>query len=655
MNRLARETSPYLLQHKDNPVHWYAWNDEAFEEARKQNRPILLSVGYAACHWCHVMAHECFEDESIAALMNTLFINIKVDREERPDIDRVYMTALHALGEQGGWPLTMFLTPDAQPFWGGTYFPPTTRHGRPGFPIVLSEISRIWNEEPDKIINNAQAIASALAAKRPAEGPALTFTANHIRQAANVLARAVDPQAGGFRGAPKFPQAPHFTFLWSAFLSTRDPTRAAAVHSTMQHISNGGIYDHLGGGLARYATDAQWLVPHFEKMLYDNAQYISLLSSLHLHTPSRLYQTRVAETVDFVIHHMTTPEGMFTSSYDADSEGEEGRYYVWTYSEIAACLGADFPLFADTYDVTPGGNWEGRTILNRTNRPFPQPAHEDILTQSRAKLLALRSHRTPPLHDDKVLLDWNALMVTALCKAALAFHDHSFLDTARSAFAALKQHFWADGTLHHSRRCGITRHTATADDYANFIEAALWLFQITASPEYLEAAQVLTRAFHTYHWDETARAFTHASRTVNLPAKLATIEDDATPNANAMMISNLIRLHRLTGEPAYEATAATLIQTFASAALSNPFSAPTLLRSAAMMNESIEITLHGDPIRSPLLAQALQRTGFDITLRCKAPAPQRESILLCRAQTCAKPANNKARLEEAFAVLGLTP
>ena len=338
-NRLSLETSPYLLQHKDNPVHWMGWSEQALQEARDRDQPILLSVGYAACHWCHVMAHESFEDPVTAGLMNQNFINIKVDREERPDIDRIYMAALHSLGEQGGWPLTMFLTPDALPFWGGTYFPPETRYGRPSFRHVLTEISRIWQQERDKVTNNAEAISAALQQPRYEASPNQLSSAE-IHQAADLIINATDPHYGGLKGAPKFPQAPIFSFLWEAYLRSRNEKARDAVLTTLTQISNGGIYDHLAGGIARYSTDHKWLAPHFEKMLYDNAQYVSLLTRAWLESEMPLFATRIAQTIEFVLREMTSKSGCFTSSYDADSEGEEGKYYVWDLAEIQDAAGA---------------------------------------------------------------------------------------------------------------------------------------------------------------------------------------------------------------------------------------------------------------------------------------------------------------------------
>ena len=363
-NQLASQTSPYLLQHKDNPVHWRPWGPEALAEAKASGKPILLSVGYAACHWCHVMAHESFENAEIAALMNDHFINIKVDREERPDIDAIYMSALHMLGEQGGWPLTMFLTPEGEPFWGGTYFPPEPRYGRPGFPQILQEISRIFREEPQKVDANRTALTKALHARslKDARGTPPPDLASRV---AGKLLQVMDAQNGGIQGAPKFPQTGILTLLWRNYLHTEDEAFAAPVRKALDHMCEGGIYDHLGGGFARYSVDAEWLVPHFEKMLYDNALLLDLLTLVWRTTGDARYAARIEETVTWISREMIAEGGGFAASLDADSEGEEGKFYVWSQAEIDAALGEDAALFKQAYDISPAGNWEGKNIPNR--------------------------------------------------------------------------------------------------------------------------------------------------------------------------------------------------------------------------------------------------------------------------------------------------
>src|ERR1700737_3808153 len=366
-NRLARETSPYLLQHKHNPVDWWPWGTAALAEAKSKNKPILLSVGYAACHWCHVMAHESFEDEATAGVMNELFVNIKGDGERRPDIDQIYMGALHPLGEHGGWPLTMFLTPDGEPFWGGTYFPNTSRYGKPAFADLLREVARIFREAPQSVEQNRSALMTRLAASARPQGRVVVGEAE-LDRVAQQIAGMIDPVHGGMRGAPKFPQPMMLELLWRAGTRRNDERYFGLVEISLARMCEGGIYDHLGGGFSRYSVDERWLTPHFEKMLYDNALILELLALAWQRSGNALFRSRARETVGWLEREMTTPQGAFCASLDADSEGEEGKFYVWSYDEIIRLLGIeDGTFFAEAYDATPEGNFEGHNILNRLN------------------------------------------------------------------------------------------------------------------------------------------------------------------------------------------------------------------------------------------------------------------------------------------------
>src|SRR5512147_2373616 len=393
VNRLAEATSPYLLQHKHNPVDWWTWGPEALQEAKRTNKPILLSVGYAACHWCHVMAHESFEDEATARVMNELFVNIKVDREERPDIDQIYMNALHLLGDQGGWPLTMFLTPKAEPVWGGTYFPKESRFGRPAFVDVLREVARLFREEPNRIEQNRSALLSRLSEKARPAGK-VTIGLKELDAAAMQVGNMFDQVNGGLRGAPKFPQPAILEMLWRAGLRTNDARFFETVEHTLARMCEGGIYDHLGGGFSRYSVDERWLVPHFEKMLYDNAQLLELLALAFVHSGTELFRQRAAETVGWLEREMTTADGAFCASLDADSEGEEGKFYVWSRAEIVELLGPDaVEFFAHHYDVSDDGNFEGHNILNRLQSVPRGAAEEARLKALREILLDARAAR----------------------------------------------------------------------------------------------------------------------------------------------------------------------------------------------------------------------------------------------------------------------
>jgi uncharacterized protein len=671
VNRLSQETSPYLLQHQHNPVHWYPWSEEAFADAKRLDRPILLSIGYAACHWCHVMAHESFEDQATARLLNDGFVSIKLDREERPDIDRIYMQALQALGEQGGWPLTMFLTPDREPFWGGTYFPPEPRYGRPSFTQVLIQISRIWQHERHKISQNTQAIMTALR-QMPAGAQDRIPTAMELSAQTQTILRAIDMQAGGIKGAPKFPQAPVFSFLWEAHLRSHEPLSAEALTTTLQAMSQGGIYDHLGGGLARYATDAQWLVPHFEKMLYDNAQFVGMLARAFLRQANPLYRQRAEETVAFMLEDMRSSEGCFTTSFDADSEGEEGKYYVWTEAEIRSALDSDTAdLFCAAYDVTPRGNWEGKTILNRSSHPALSDAATEVrLAAARQILLAIRRKREPPAHDDKVLTDWNGIAIAALAEAAFAFRQPAWLNAAAQAFDRLLALMWRDGQLFHSHRAGRTQHLAMSDDYAALIHAGLTLHGLTARARLLDAAQSLVKSFEISHWDEAGGFFQTAKTGADVPVRLKTADDDVMPSANALMVGSYGRLYHSTGEQGHMDRARSVISAFSASAMRNPFSAPALLKAVYQHTDPLQLVLVSDTnaAASPLLARAVAVTGLDcaiLMIRADQPLPPshpaagkqsidgRATLYICRGQTCASPATTTEEVDAALDLLGL--
>ena len=500
-NRLAQATSPYLLQHKHNPVDWWIWGPEALAEARRSNRPILLSVGYAACHWCHVMAHESFEDEATAGVMNELFVNIKVDREERPDIDQIYMNALHLLGEQGGWPLTMFLTPRAEPVWGGTYFPKESRFGRPAFVDVLREVARLFREEPNRIEQNRAALLARLADKaRPAAN--VTIGLKELDDAAMQVGNMFDQVNGGLRGAPKFPQPAILEMLWRAGLRTNHTRFFETVVHSLERMCEGGIYDHLGGGFSRYSVDDKWLVPHFEKMLYDNAQLLELLALAWQRSGKSLFAQRARETVDWLKREMTTGERAFCASLDADSEGEEGKFYVWSKNEIVELIGPEAgEFFAQHYDVTDEGNFEGHNILNRLKTVPRSEADEAWLSSLRAILLEARAGRVRPGLDDKVLADWNGLIIAALVNAGIILDEMDWLALAKRAFDFIAQTMTKGPRLGHSWRDGKLLFPGLASDFAAMIRAALALYEATGERVYVERAIAWQSAFDAHYTD----------------------------------------------------------------------------------------------------------------------------------------------------------
>jgi uncharacterized protein YyaL (SSP411 family) len=658
-NRLARETSPYLLQHKDNPVSWWPWGPEALAEAERTGKPILLSVGYAACHWCHVMAHESFEDQATAAVMNDLFVNIKVDREERPDIDEIYMNALHLLGGEGGWPLTMFLTPRGEPFWGGTYFPKQARYGRPAFVDVLREVARVFREEPAKIENNRIAISTRLAQSTRFTRPVMVGR-NELDQLAPRLASLFDPTHGGLRGAPKFPQCSILEFLWRAGERTGDARFFETVEHALERMSEGGIYDHLGGGYARYSVDERWLVPHFEKMLYDNAQLLELLALAHARTGDPLFRTRAEETVTWLTREMTTEQAAFASSLDADSEGEEGKYYVWSLSEIENILGPDdAAYFAVHYNVTAAGNFDGHNILNRLHRAPRSQADELRLAELRRKLLDVRAGRVRPSLDDKILADWNGLMIAALANAGALLVQPEWIERAARAFRFIVASMSRDDRLGHSWRHGRLVFPGLSSDYAAMIRAALALHQATGRIEFLERAIAWSAALERHHAAPDGGYFLTANDADSLIVRLALTRDDALPNPHALMAQNLIRLSLLAGDDSYRERADRLFDHALPHAAENPFGHAALLNALDLRLRHKEIVATGT--RAEVFAAAALRLSFlDRTilrapsLQALAPshpardklatAPSDGAAFVCIGETCSLPITDPNRL-----------
>jgi len=607
-NLLAQETSPYLLQHADNPVDWRPWGPDALAAARAANKPVLLSVGYAACHWCHVMAHESFENADIAALMNALFVNIKVDREERPDLDQIYQHALQLLGQQGGWPLTMFLTPDGEPFWGGTYFPSESRYGRPGFAEVLRAVNAHWTDKPDAVRQNVAALTEGLGRMAVAKSGG-EIALEMIESAARRLAQEFDRVHGGIGTAPKFPNPSILELLWRTGVRTGAADLRDTVTLTLTRMSQGGIYDHLGGGFSRYSTDARWLAPHFEKMLYDNAQLIDLLCWAWQDTGDALYEHRVRETIDWVLREMTAEGGGFAATLDADSEGEEGRFYVWSRDEIDRLLGGDAPRFREIYDVREGGNWEGKTILNRIDHPGAEDdAGEARLAACRVTLLAARAQRVRPGWDDKVLADWNGLMIAALAGASRVFDEPGWLDAARRAFDFVAGDMTRDGRLFHAARAGKLNHVATLDDYAMMARAGLALFEATGDGACLDAARGWIDILDAHYWDADGGAyFFTADDAEALIVRAKSADDHATPSGNGVIAGALARLWFLTGEARYRDRAEAVLGAFSGALAENYFPFATLMNSAEFLQRALQLVIVGD--RGEDATQAMLRAA----------------------------------------------
>ncbi|MGH2978649.1 MAG: thioredoxin domain-containing protein [Solirubrobacterales bacterium] len=668
MNRLADETSPYLLQHADNPVDWYPWGEEALERARQMDRPILLSIGYAACHWCHVMERESFEDPETAALMNERFVSIKVDREERPDLDAIYMDAVQAMTGQGGWPLNVFTDPEGVPFYGGTYFPPEPRHGMPSFRQVLEGVAEAWRTRRDEIRTSAPRTVEGLSAAarvRPSDedpSPAV------IDEAERNLAAQFDPNFGGFGGAPKFPPASALEFLMGRMAEPAgDEAKAAQagkiVTTTLEHMAQGGIYDQVGGGFARYSVDAHWLVPHFEKMLYDNA----LLARAYLHawqlTGRDLFRRVCEETLDWALREMRGPEGGFYSALDADSEGEEGRFYVWTEAELREVLGDDAPPVLAHWGVDRGPNFEGRSILHVAGGEIePQ-----VLERARRALYEVRSRRVWPGLDDKRLVAWNALMIAVLADAGAVLGRADYLDEARDcARFVLEEMRDAGGRLLRTYKDGRAALNAYLEDHAFLVEALLGLYEGTFETRWFTEARALAETMIERFGSPEGGFFDTSTDHEALIVRPRSFEDHPIPSGNSSAAYGLERLTAFTGERSYEDRAAGVFRILQQAAARHPQAFGHLLQALRFhFGPRREVALVGDSLdelvaalRSrfrPTAVAAGMRPGDSETqeavplLRGREPVDGRPAAYVCQNFVCRLPVTEPAELERELA------
>lgn len=676
-NRLAGETSPYLRQHADNPVDWYPWGEEALQRARDEDKPILLSIGYAACHWCHVMAHESFEDPATAEIMNRYYVNIKVDREERPDLDSIYMSAVQAMTGQGGWPMTVIATPDGRPFFGGTYYPPVPRHGMPAFKQVLLAVADAWGKQREEIERSAGEIAVHLQEISSAEafGGGGTLNADLIDRALDGLLRTFDAKLGGFGQAPKFPPSMTLEFLLRVHVQRGDAMALRMVEHTLTMMARGGLYDQIGGGFTRYSTDDRWLVPHFEKMLYDNA----LLARVYLHawqvTGKPLYRRVVEETLDFVVREMRHESGGFYSSYDADSEGEEGKFYVWTSAEIRAALGPDADLFMFAYDVSDRGNWEGRNILNRPRDPAEVAALYELdeaelerrLSANRQTLYAVRAGRVWPGLDDKVLTAWNGLMLAAFAEAGRALNrpDYTEIATWNAEFlwANLRQD---DGRLLRSWKTGAgARYNGYLEDYAFLADGLLALYRATFEPRWFAWARELADRMLAHFSDGAGGGFYDTSDDHEpLLHRPKDMQDNATPSGNSMAAQALLLLGLYTGEGGYWDTAEAMV-----AALTDPIArypgafSQWLAATTLILGQPQEVAIAGNPDAADTRAlldvlngryrpDLVVAVGDDATagiIPLLADRPRidgRPTAYVCRRFVCRLPVNEPGALAE---------
>jgi len=599
-NNLINESSPYLLQHAHNPVNWYGWNDDALKKAKDENKPIFLSIGYSSCHWCHVMAHESFENEDVAKFMNENFINIKVDREERPDIDDIYQKVCQMATGQGGWPLSIFLTPDQKPFYVGTYFPILDSYGRPGFGSICRQLSQAWKEKPNDIEKSAEKFLGALNKTETIQTPS-KLERNILDEAAMNLFQLGDATYGGFGSAPKFPNAANVSFLFRyAKLSGLSKFNEFAL-KTLNKMAKGGIFDQIGGGFSRYSTDAKWLVPHFEKMLYDNALIPVNYAEAYQITQDPFYLDVLEKTLDFVLREMTSPEGGFYSAYDADSEGVEGKFYVWKKSEIKEILGSDSDLFCLYYDVTDGGNWEGNNILcnnlNISTVAFNFGISEDevqkILNHCSEKLLKVRSMRVPPGLDDKVLVSWNSLMITAFAKGYRVTNDIRYLDAAKNCISFIEEKLFVNEKLLRTYKNGIAKIDGYLEDYSYFVNALLDVFEIEPDPKYLKLSLKLGHHLVDHFWDSENNSFFMTSDDhEKLIIRPKSNYDLSLPSGNSVSSFVMLRLYHLSQEQIFLEITTKIMESQAQMAAENPFGFGYLLNTISMyIQKPVEITV----------------------------------------------------------------
>jgi len=676
-NRLASETSPYLLQHADNPVDWYAWGQEALDKARAEDKPILLSIGYAACHWCHVMAHESFEDEATAALMNERFVNIKVDREERPDLDGIYMQAVQAMTGHGGWPMTVFLTPDGVPFYGGTYFPKDERHGIPSFKRILTAISDAYRNKPADVARTAASVREMYDAAKEQTRSSGPLTSTLLDSAYRALAQRHDERNGGFESAPKFPQAMSLDFLLRYWARTGTENALAMVSRSFQHMARGGIYDQIGGGFARYSVDEQWLVPHFEKMIYDNALLIRLGANLWQATGDAEVRRVTEQAIDWALKEMRSPEGGFYSSLDADSEGHEGKFYVWDASEIDSLLGEDAPIARSYWGVTDGGNFEGKNILSvvadrrvvaARNHVSPERVDE-VIRNATATLYAARAKRVWPGRDEKILTSWNGLMVRGIAEAARAFGSDEYRLAAIKSAEFLFGTVVSDGRVLRSYKDGRARIAGYLEDYAALGLAALSVYDITFDDRWLARARELGASVVNWFWDDAAGAFFDtASDHETLITRPKDITDNAVPSGTSLAVELLTRLAELFADADARRRATYVLETLAPAIARYPSAFGHLLGSADMLiNGAVELAIVGDPKSAsftaleraaaeryvPSLVMAGGSPRDDIALLAdRAPRDGQATAYVCRSYACEEPTTSAAALAEQLAKAG---
>ncbi len=660
-NRLINESSPYLRQHAHNPVDWYPWGEEAFSHAREQDKPIHLSIGYAACHWCHVMAHESFENPKIAELMNERFINIKVDRQERPDIDEIYQKAIQMMGQNGGWPLTILMTPQGEPFFGGTYFPAEESYGRPGFTRVILGISDAWQhnrqaiqENVEQLLKGYQVLENHLKAELLPQAEATSTVA------AQLLALNTDNVYGGLGSAPKFPNPSCYDLILRIFHRTEDPALLHALTLTLDGMAHGGLYDHLAGGFARYSVDERWAVPHFEKMLYDNGQLVKLYADAYRATGKELWRHIFEHTIRYVLQEMAHPEGAFFASEDADSEGEEGKYYVWAPAEIKAILGEAAGAFVcRAYGVTDEGNFEhGKSVLYRAQKL--EVKEEAYLTELSQTLLAARAMRVRPNRDENILTSWNALMIQGLCAAYQATGNIEYLTAARRAADFILQHlFTTEGQLYRTWKDGKAKIPGFLDDYAFLANALLDLYESCFEKNYLVQAQQLADLILDKFWDD---GFYFTARDAEkLVVRPRIPHDNAIPSGMSASVFVLFRLFELTTHTPYRTYAQKVYQLYGAAAAKNPFGFAHLLAAQDFARSPLTIVLAGNKHASNALVSIVHQAylpSHTIAFADDVPIGEGRVAIegqltayVCQNQTCSMPVTSTEEFRKSIKIL----
>ncbi len=670
-NLLANETSPYLLQHANNPVDWHPWSVEALERARREDKPVLLSIGYAACHWCHVMAHESFEDEATAAVMNEHFVNIKVDREERPDLDSIYMQAVQAMTGHGGWPMTVFLTPEGEPFYGGTYFPPADQHGMPSFTTVLKSVARAYAEHRDDV-NRSAAQLRQIYRPPPASTRADEVTDRMLEVAYRNIAQRYDATYGGFDSAPKFPQAMALDFLLrhGARTDSRPPIDMAL--NSFRRMARGGIYDQIGGGFARYSVDDQWLIPHFEKMLYDNALLLRLGVHLWQATGDAEVKRVTCDTIAWIEREMTSPEGGFYSSLDADSEGHEGKFYVWNEAELDALLGDESALVKSYYGVTPSGNFEGANILFVAAEPAAfaarlgasEAALAEAIEGAKTVLHEARSRRVRPGRDEKVLAGWNGLMLRAVAEAARVFGHERFRALALRNAELLHREMVRGGRVLRSRKDGITRIPGFLEDHAAVALGFIAVYELTFDERWIDRALEISAVITDLFWDEETRVFFDTARDAEkLITRPREVADNAVPAGSSLAADLCLRLAELTGDEAQRGRAERVLRPLATAMTKHAIAFGHLLGVADMLvRGGVQVAIAGDPARDDFkrLARAVADAYVPALVLAGGDAASARNVALlrgrdaaagatayvCRAFACDLPARDPAPLTE---------